>query len=167
MGQQCSNCLKFNHFARTFRTLAKKAEKNKSKRRNKVGKLSSAEESDSKESSRRSIVGKLGKEGIAAIIPINGTKSHAEKRAMQLATDTGVTKTLLDILDWLKIKLCCKFVKTSKQFRPFDPTYHVPTKGKGKVNITADKGTTQIDTLVYILNDEREQSLIEKEDALS
>ena len=157
---------KIQPFCKNLQNFGKKAKWNKSKRSNKVGKLSSAEESDSKESSNRSIVGKLGKEGIA-IIPINGTKRHAEKRAMQLATDTGVTKTLLDILDWLKIKLYCKFVKTSKQFRPFDTTYHVPTKGKGKVNITADKGTTQIDTLVYILDDEREQSLLEKEDALS
>ena len=102
MGQQCSSCLKPNHFARACRASATQAKKNKSKRRNKVGKLSSAEESDSEESSGRIIVGKLGNKGIATTVLINGTKNHIEKRAMQLATDTGITKTLLNKLDWLK-----------------------------------------------------------------
>ena len=80
---------------------------------------------------------------------------------MQSTTDTGVTKTLLNKLDWLKIKPYCTFVKTSKQFRSFGTNYHLPIKGKAKVNITAEKGA-QIDTFVYILDDEREQSLLGK-----
>ena len=84
---------------------------------------------------------------------------------MQLATDTGVTKTLLNKLDWLNIKPHSKFVKRSKQFRPFGTNYHLPIKGRAKVNITAEKGA-QIDTLVHIIDDEREQSLFGKEDTL-
>ena len=56
-------------------------------------------------------------------------------------------------------------MKTSKQFRPFGTNYHLQIKGKAKENITAEKGT-QIDTAVYTLDDEREQSLLGKEDAL-
>ena len=87
MGKQRSICLKPNHFARACRASATKAKKNKSKRRNKVGKLSSAEESDSEKSSSRINAGKLGKEGIATTVLINGTKNYIEKRAMQLATE--------------------------------------------------------------------------------
>ena len=84
---------------------------------------------------------------------------------MELATDTSVTKILLNKLDWLKIKPYCKSVKTCKQFRPFGTNYHLPIKGKAKVHITVEKGA-QIDTFVYILDDEREQSLLGKEDVL-
>ena len=64
IGQQCSNCLKPNHFARACRASVAKPKKNKSRRRNKVGKLSSAEESDSEESFGRVIIEKLGKESM-------------------------------------------------------------------------------------------------------
>ena len=82
-----------------------------------------------------------------------------KKRTMQLATGTGVTKTLLNKLDWLKIKPYCKFVKMSKEFRLFGSNCHLPIKGKAKVNITAEKNA-QIYTFVYVLDDEWEQSLL-------
>ena len=68
-------------------------------------------------------------------------------------------------MDWLKIKPYSKFVKTSKQFRPFGTNYHLPIKGKAKVNTTVEKGA-QIDAFVYILDNAKEQSLFGNEDAL-
>ena len=62
------------------------------------------------------------------------------------------------------IKNQCKFVKTSKRFRPFGTAYHLPIRGKAHVNLTAQKGA-QIDTYVYIIDDPKEQSLLGEEDA--
>ena len=36
--------------------------------------------------------------------------------SLMLATDTGISKTLLNSSDWSKVKGDCKFVKTSKRF---------------------------------------------------
>ena len=62
------------------------------------------------------------------------------------------------------IKNQCKFVKTSKQFRPFGTAYHLLIRGKAHVNLTALKGA-KIDKYVYIIDDPKEQSLLGEEDA--
>ena len=82
-----------------------------------------------------------------------------------LATDTGVSTTLLNRNDWEKIKHQCKFVRTSKRFRPFGKAYYLPIKGKAKVVITAQWGAS-IETHIYIVDDSREQSLLGEEDAI-
>ena len=76
-----------------------------------------------------------------------------------VATDTGISKTLLNRNDWEAIRSGCKFVKTSKRFRPYGTAYHLPIKGKAQVKLTAERGAT-IDTWVYIVDDKREQSLL-------
>ena len=82
-----------------------------------------------------------------------------------LATDTGVSKTLFNRLDWEKVKHLCTFVKTSKRFRPFGTAYHLPIQGEAKVTLCAEKGAT-IESYVYVVNDKREQSLLGEQDAI-
>ena len=84
---------------------------------------------------------------------------------MELATDTGISKTLLNRNDWEKIKATCQFVKTSKRFRPYGTAYHLPIKGKAHVTLTAERGAI-IDAWVYIVDDKREQSLLGESDAI-
>ena len=81
-----------------------------------------------------------------------------------LATDTGISKTLLNSSDWSKIKGDCKFVKTLKRFQPYGTKYHLPIKGKARVTLTAERDA-KIDTWVYVVN-KREQSLLCESDAV-
>ena len=85
--------------------------------------------------------------------------------SLMLATDTGIFKTLLKSSVWSKVKGDCKFVKTSKRFRPYGTKYHLPIKGKARVSLTAERGA-KIDTWVYVVNDKREQSLLGESDAV-
>jgi len=85
----------------------------------KLNRISSAEKSDS-ETSGRIVVGKLENHSIKAEVHVTGCKpGNRTGRKISLVTDTGVSKTLLNCNDWEKIKDNCKFVKTSKRFRPF------------------------------------------------
>ena len=163
MGQKCNNCFKMNHYAKACRDEV--VTKTKMKYRRPVTRrLSSAEESDSEVSTNRIVVGKLADDGIMVTVAINGRKASMEAKQIQIATDTGVNKTILNRTDWLKIKSSCKFVKTSKRFQPFGTAHKLPIRGKAKVNITSQRGA-KIKTYVYILDDEREQSLLGKDDA--
>ena len=59
--------------------------------------LSSAEDSDSDETSGRIVVGKLESQSITVKIGIQGAGSELkDQEHLQLATDTGVSKTLLN-----------------------------------------------------------------------
>ena len=82
-----------------------------------------------------------------------------------IASDTGISKTLLNSSDWSKVKGDCKFVKTLKRFRPCGTKYHLPIKGKARVTLTVERGA-KIDTWVYVVNDKREQSLPGESDAI-
>ena len=61
---------------------------------------------------------------IHVIGPIDGFPTQA----VDFATDTGISKTVVTHHDWFKIKESCKFVKTSKKFRPYVTHYHLPIK---------------------------------------
>ena len=131
MGQKCNNCFKMNHYAKACR--AEVVTKTKMKYRRPVTRrLSSAEESDSEVSTNRIVVGKLADDGIMVTVAINGRKASMEAKQMQIATDTGVNKSILNRTDWLKIKSSCEFVKTSKRFRPFGTAHKLPIRRKLK-----------------------------------
>ena len=152
-GQKCGKCHKLNHFAKVCR----------SKKQTDVSQLSSAEDSDSSESSGRVIVGKVGSGNIGANIYVSGPE-QSNSTMMNLATDTGVSKTVLNRPDWVKVRSGCKFVKTSKRFRPYGTAYHLPIKGKSEVYLTSENGA-RIKTWVYVNDDPREQSLLGERDA--
>ena len=59
----------------------------------------------------------------------------------------------------------CKFVKTSKRFRPYGTTYHLPIKGKAKVTLQAERGAS-IETWAYIVDNCNGQSLLGEADAV-
>ena len=130
-----------------------------------LGRPSSAEESESEESSGRVIVGKLDSRSIRAKLTISGTLLPDEGQTTLLATDTGISKTLLNRNDWEKVKSGCKFVKTSKRFRPYGTAYHLPIKGKAWMTLTAERGA-KIETWVYVMDDKKEQSLLGESDAV-
>ena len=157
-GKQCQKCKKMNHFAKVCRASTKKKKMT-------FGQISSAEESDSEESSGRIVVGHLeDSRSIAAKITIQGPLKKDPQR-ISLATDTGISKTLLNSCDWNKIKESCRFVKTSKRFRPYGTAYHLPIKGKAKVTLQAENGA-ETETWIYVVNDKNEQSLLGKADAV-
>ena len=125
------------------------------------GQVSSAEESDSEESSGRIVVGHLeDSRSIAAEITIQGLL-RKEPQKISLATDTGISKTLLNSCDWNRIKDCCRSVKTSKRFRPYGTAYYLPIKGKAKVTLQAENGA-EIETWIYVVNDKTSNHFFEK-----
>ena len=158
-GQKCSKCKKMNHFAKVCRS-SSEGEKKSS-----FGQLSSADESDSEESSGSIVVGNLDSQTIGAKITVQGPLNTHHAVSLMLATDTGISKTLLNSSDWSKVKGDCKFVKTLKHFRPYGTKYQLPIKGKARVTLTAERGA-KIDTWVYVVNDKREQSLLGESDAV-
>ena len=82
-----------------------------------------------------------------------------------MGTDTGISKTLLNSCDWNKIEECCRFVKTSKRFRPYGTAYHLLIKVKAKVTLQARNGA-EIETWICAVNDRNDQSLLGKADAI-
>ena len=134
-GQICHKCGNENHLSKMCRSKSttkgrKDQKKGKKKKNRSFGQLSSAEESESEESSGRIVVGHLGSTNICAKIGVKGAESSSQYKMIDLATDTGISKTILNRSDWEKIKDNCKFVKTSKRFRPYGTAYHLPIKGK-------------------------------------
>ena len=101
-----------NYFAKVCHT--------KNQSRCTTRRLSSAQESDSAETSGRITVGKLDSKSISVKINIQPYQvrdpSIPNAQLFELATDAGVSKTILNRYDWEIIKNQCKFVKTSKQF---------------------------------------------------
>ena len=135
------------------------------KKKNFFGHLPSADESDSEESSGRIVVGKLELHSISAEIYIYSPAPSNNPQLINLATDTGVSKTLLNRLDWEKVKHLCPFVKTSKHFRPFGRAYHLPIQGEAKVTLCAENGAT-IESYIYVIDNKWEQSLLGEKDAI-
>ena len=129
------------------------------------GQLSGADESNSEESSGRIVAGKLDSQTTGAKNTVQGPLNTHHAVSLMLATDTGISKTLLNSSDWSKIKGDCKFVKTSKCFRPHGTKYDLPIKGKARVTLTAERGA-KIDAWVYVVNDKREQLFLGESDAV-
>ena len=121
-GQECSSCKKSNHFAKVCRSTSHNLKKSS------FGQISSADESDSEESSGRIVVEKLDSNSFGATITVEGTICPCRPAKMTLDTDPGISKTLLNRGDWEKIKGDCMFVRTSKRFRPYGTSYHLPIK---------------------------------------
>ena len=84
---------------------------------------------------------------------------------IQLATDTGVRKTILCRADWEKIKDKCRLVKTKLKFRPYGTMCKLPIRGRAKVKLQARAGAV-ITTYVYINDDDKDSSLLGESDAL-
>ena len=158
-GSKCSKYKKMDHFVKVCRSSSK------GKTKSSFGQLSSADESDSEESSGHIVVGKLDSQTIGAKITVQGPLNTHYAVSLMLATDTGISKTFVNSSDWSKVKGGCKFVKTSKHFRPYGTKYHLPIKGKARVTLTAER-SAKIETWVYVVNDKREQSLLGESDAV-
>ena len=93
-GKKCKKCNKLNHFARVCKKPVRK------KKSGKFGHVSSAEDSDSEESlGKIETVGNLQDERIGARISVKGDNEVAGSTELILATDTGVSKTLLNSID--------------------------------------------------------------------
>ena len=108
-----------NNFAKVCRAPTKKKKMS-------FGQVSSPEESDTEESSGRIVVGHLeDSRSIAAKITTQ-QPLRKDPQKISLATDTGISKTLLNSCDWNRIKDCCQFVKTLKRSRPYGTAYHLP-----------------------------------------
>ena len=167
-GKTCYKCGNDNHLSKMCRSKqqdGRNRKPKKGKKKSSFGQLSSADESDSEEPSGRIVVGHLSSKSIAASIRVTGPKCTNEGQMVKLATDTGISKTLLNRNDWEMIKDDCVFVKTSKRFRPYGTAYHLPIKGKARVTLTAERGAT-VDTWAYVVDDKREQSLLGEGDAI-
>ena len=166
-GQQCSRCHGFNHYARVCENSSRDNSNPRWKskgRRNRVSKLDDGEQSDSDESlGCIETVNHLNGYSIRAKVYINGAE-NGSPQVIELATDTGVLKTLLNIDDWMKINSQSKIVQTTKSFRPYGTDYRLPMVGKAKVVLRAENGA-EIRTWVYIVNDHKETSLLGNADA--
>ena len=168
-GQKCHKCGKENHLSKMCRSSSNnnrrldssRPARRRLKKKNTFGQLSSAEETD--DTSGRIAIGHLNSKAIAANV-VTGPKSN-EGKQIKLATDTGISKTLLNRSDWESVKENCTFVKTSKRFRPYGTVYHLPIKGKAKVKLTAERGAS-IETWIYVVDDKRETSLLGEADAI-
>ena len=156
-GEECGKCHKKNHFARVCRS-------SKPKRKNtRVRKMD--DETDSDESVGRILtVSKVGKSNTTATIHVKTEEGSSGQ--VQLLTDTGVRKTLLNVNDWNKVNMKRrKLVKTSRGFRPYGTTYKLPIIGKAQVHLKCENGA-EIKTWVYVINDKKETSLLGEHDAI-
>ena len=72
---------------------------------------------------------------------------------------------MLNKSDWNKIKASATLVKTSKLFRPYGTTYHLPIIGRAYVTMRSENGAV-INTWVYIVNSFKELSLLGEADAV-
>jgi hypothetical protein len=167
MGKTCSKCSKPNHFSKVCRSKvgAKSTSKKKSVRR-----VSSSEEdssgSDSDSVCHIEVVGYVtSSTSSTATISVGGPSDIVFGKTATLITDTGVKHTILNLNDWDLIKQRCKYVKTSKKFRPYGTQKHLPIRGKAVISLQSKNGA-RIKTRVYIINSRKEQSLLGKYDGI-
>ena len=67
--------------------------------------------------------------------------------------------------DWFKIAEECRMVKTKIKFGPWGTDQKLPVRGRAKVQLRAQAGAT-ITTYIYINDDDRDDSLLGKSDAI-
>ena len=165
LGQKCSKCKKMNHFARVCRAQVPRPRKPRKKKQ--VARVDSEESnSDSETSGRILEVSNLDKKTSLATVQVKGVENPGKSAPLKLVTDTGVSKTLVNIVEWQKIKhQCRRLVKTSKRFRPYGTQYLLPIIGRAHVHLQAQNGAS-IKTWVYIVKDKKEQCLLGKSDAI-
>ena len=155
-GKNCAKCKKPNHFAQVCRSKGKATD------------INQVSDSETEEDTMGRIleVKKLTNEGIAAKVRIKAYESKdGIDEEVNLSTDTGVRKTLLNKVDWNKIKASATLVKTYKLFRPYGTSYHLPIIGRAYVTIRTENGAA-INTWVYIVNSCKESSLLGETDAV-
>ena len=157
-GKQCSKCKKMNHFARACLNTRKT---------NTAGRLNDNDGSDS-ETSSRIIVAKIDNKksttNLETKVKVQGFgRTDQAAVSMQLITDSGVSKTIINYNHWHAIKSQTDLVKTSKGFRPYGTSYKLPIIGRAHVTLTAEAGA-QITTWVYVVKDRKERSLLGKSD---
>ena len=168
-GKSCTKCKKPNHFSKVCRSKTSSKPPSKYKQKN-VRRVSSSDSSES--SSDDSLCGRIIVVGYVspsvsstADVHVGGPSDVVFKKKTKLITDTGVKYTILNLNDWELIKQRCKFLKTSKKFRPYGTKKHLPILGKAVVSLQAKNGA-RIKTRVFIINDKKEQSLLGKCDGI-
>ena len=90
-------------------------------------------------------------------------KEFAEAR-IRPVTDTGVRRTILNITDWRKVGDGAQIKPTTLKFRPYGTQQSLPIIGRAKLTLQAEAGAT-IETDVYVLDSETEESLLGEKDA--
>ena len=128
-----------------------------------LSKINSSEEK--RKSKKEKITVKKLDSSITAKIKVHGTLPFdVEDNVMNMATDTGVNKTIMNYKDFEKIKKSCGIVKTSKKFRPYGTPVSLNILGKAKVTMKAEAGA-EISTWIYIHKSNTEKSLLGERDA--
>ena len=89
---------------------------------------------------KKVLVNKLDNSITAKIKIVGMLPFSTEDNNMEMATDTGVRKTILNYTDWKKIKKSCGLVKTSKKFRPYGTPSTLNIIGKAYVTMQAEAG---------------------------
>ena len=164
-GKVCLACGEKSHFTRS--KLCKKPKKSPATSRIEEALLSN---SDSEESVGRIMtVGKVEnskKDSIYTSLTIacHDDENHQSGIKIEVATDTGVRKTILSRRDWRKIEDNCLLTKAKIKFRPYGTNMHLPVRGRTKVQLRAKAGAL-ITTYVYVMDDDTETSLLGKRDA--
>ena len=122
-------------------------------------------DSESEMSGRIIDVSNVGTRARLANIDVQGMQSPGEPHQVEMVTDTGVGKTLINSPTWQKIKSQCgTLVKTSKRFRPYGTHYLLPIIGRARVFLQAENGA-RIKTWIYVVKDQKEQCLLGETDA--
>ena len=170
-GKKCTKCGGLSHFQ------ASKLCPERNSKQATTRKLEEAADSDSdgsEESCGRIMesnsisVGKVEakkKNSILCKLQVTGPDDGQKCAKINLATDTGVRKTILCRSDWEKIKDQCRLVKTKLKFRPYGTSCRLPIRGRAKVKLRAEAGAV-ITTYVYANDDDMDSSLLGERDAL-
>ena len=165
-GKVCLACGEKSHFTRS--KLCKKSKKSPATSRIEEAHLSNSESEESV--GRIMSVGKMENDkGMDSIYTSVMISSHEDENLVsgtkiQVATDTGVRKTILNRGDWRKIEDNCLLTKAKIKFRPYGTNMHLPVRGRTKVQLRAKAGAL-ITTYVYVMDDDSETSLLGKRDA--
>ena len=135
----------------------------------KVQKVEDREFSDTDESVGKVMVMTVagiagGENRIQTKLGVRGPDATIRRQQINFLTDTGVRKTIMNSKDWRKISKGCKLTTTKLRFRPYGTEHYLPVIGSANVFLKAQNGT-EIETYVYVNEDEKEESLLGEKDA--